>query len=361
MHSMSTARRMVRRRATPVRLAVSGMAAMCSVIVLAACGGEPDAADDATLETSTANPTTSSRPPASATVPATGSVPTAPSEVAAPSSTAPIAPTASTAPTSLTAPLLTTAVAAPDQPVPSAPAIGDDVPLIVEPPPDQMCPPGSMPLAAAYDFDDGAVRWAACSEETGWRTVRGVTDDAVYVGDTSRAVTALDPATGAVLEGAPPPPPVEDHGDPPVIEVDGVRVHGEQISRVWATDPNGVELWARPGGWVYADVWAIDDGAVFAVEQNQVLVAYDVLTGDVRWQHRGDPYAEGLWPWHAEGQRLYSMWGNLQVRSTVDGAVIWATQYPWSGAPTGSVHMSGVGTDGDAVFVAFASGATGGD
>jgi hypothetical protein len=146
-----------------------------------------------------------------------------------------------------------------------------------------------------------------------------------------------------------------------VIEVDGVRVSGEQISRVWATDADGIELWERPGGWVYDDVWAIADGAVFAVEQHSDLVAYDLQTGTVRWAHRGDSYAEGLWPWYAEGQRLYSMWGNLQVRSTIDGAVIWATRYPWEYEQTGSVHMSGVRVDADSVFVAFASETFGGD
>ncbi len=203
----------------------------------------------------------------------------------------------------------------------------------------------------------------SCTDELAWRTVRAVTDDAVYLetGNT-RELTALDSASGEVLRATSPPPPIDDRSaGPQRIEVDGVFVSGDQMSRVWATDANGVELWTRPGGWVYGDVWAIDDGAVFAVENQSDLVAYDVQTGNVRWAHRGDPYAEGLWPWYAEGQRVYSMWGNLQVRSTVDGTVIWATQYPWQGAPTGSVRMSGVGIDGETVFVAFASEASGGD
>ena len=225
-----------------------------------------------------------------------------------------------------------------------------------------MCDQGSVPQAAAYDFDDGSFRWVSCTDQLAWRTVRAVTDDAVYIETGNpQGLTALDPASGDVLSGAPPLPPKDDPGGPAVIEVDGVRVRGEQITGVWVTDANGVELWTRPGGWVYGDVWAIDDGAVFAVEHGLDLVAYDLQTGNVRWAHRGDPYAEGLWPWYAEGQRLYSMWGNLQVRSTVDGAVIWATQYPWGGAPTGSVRMSGVGIDGESVFIAFASETSGGD
>jgi hypothetical protein len=248
-------------------------------------------------------------------------------------------------------------------PGPAAPPIGDDVPIVTEPAPDEMCDPGAVPQAAAYGFDDGILRWVSCTDELAWRTVRAVTDDAVYIeSGRPQALMALDPATGDVLDEAPPPPPADDRSaEPQMIEVDGVFVNGEQISRVWVTNANGVEVWARPGGWVYGDVWAIDDGAVFAVESSSDLVAYDVQTGHVRWAHRGDPYAEGLWPWHAEGQRLYSMWGNLQVRSTVDGAVIWATQYPWEGAPTGSVRMSGVGVDDEHVFVAFAAEASGGD
>jgi outer membrane protein assembly factor BamB len=233
--------------------------------------------------------------------------------------------------------------------------------MITEPTPDEMCEGSSTPQAAAYDFDDGTFRWVSCADEPAWRTIRAVTDDVIYVITQTQVVTALDRTTGRVLSEAPPPPPLAEQENPPVIEVDGVQIRGEQISRVWATDASGVELWTRPGGWVYGDVWAIDDGAVFAVENHSDLVAYDIQTGAVRWAHRGDAYAEGLWPWHAEGQRLYSMWGNLQVRSTIDGSLIWATQYPWGGSPTGAVHMSGVGTDGDGVFIAFASEQSGGD
>lgn len=156
--------------------------------------------------------------------------------------------------------------------------------------------------------DDGTFRWVSWADEPAWRTIRAVTDDVIYVITQTQVVTALDRTTGRVLSEAPPPPPLAEQENPPVIEVDGVQIRGEQISRVWATDASGVELWTRPGGWVYGDVWAIDDGAVFAVENHSDLVAYDIRTGAVRWAHRGDAYAEGLWPWHAEGQRLSSMW-----------------------------------------------------
>jgi outer membrane protein assembly factor BamB len=234
----------------------------CLLIVLGACGDESDPPDAVTPD------------PTTTVVAAVGSTPSASSTLGVP-------------------PL----------PGPAAPPIGDDVPIVTEPAPDEMCDQGSVPQAAAYDFDDGSLRWVSCTDELAWRTVRAVTDDAVYIetGNTQE-VTALDPASGDVLSGAPPPPPRDDPGGPAVIEVDGVRVRGEQITGVWVTDANGVEMWTRPGGWVYGDVWAIDDGAVFAVEHQSDLVAYELQTGNVRWAHRGDPYAEGLWPWYAEGQ-----------------------------------------------------------
>ena len=357
MRSTSTFRGRSCRHAALRLTATRTTVGCCLLVVLAACGDEHDAtdrADEATLDASTTIISASDPVDESTTTP----IPTPISEVPATPSDERASTTDATPPAPSMVP---PASAPPDRSGPSAPPIGSDVPIITQPTPDQMCEPGAMPQAAAYDFVDGTFLWVACTEELAWRTVRAVTDDAVYVATTSQEATALDRATGEVLEAAPPPPPREDHGYPPVIEVDGVRIHGEQISRVWATDTNGAELWTRPGGWVYGDVWAIDDGAVFAVEQGQALVAYDIQTGDVRWEHRGDPYGEGLWPWHAEGQRLYSLWGNLQVRSTVDGAVIWATQYPWSGMPTESLHMSGVGTDGERVFVAFAAAGSGGD
>jgi putative pyrroloquinoline-quinone binding quinoprotein len=327
-------------RTEAVRLALTRLTPCCLLIVLGACGDESDPADAVTPDPTTIVAAVESTPSASSTATPTTAAAALTTTVAGPSST----------------------LGVPPLPGPPAPPIGDDVPIVTEPAPDEMCDQGSVPQAAAYDFDDGTFRWVSCTDELAWRTVRAVTDDAVYIETGNpQELTALDPASGDVLSEAPPPPPKDDPGDPAVIEVDGVRVSGEQITRVWVTDANGVEQWTRPGGWVYGDVWAIDDGAVFAVENSSDLVAYDLQTGNVRWAHRGDPYAEGLWPWHAEGQRLYSMWGNLQVRSTVDGALIWATQYPWEGEPAGSVRMSGVGIHGESVFIAFASETSGGD
>jgi hypothetical protein len=113
-------------------------------------------------------------------------------------------------------PAVTTAPGLPPLPGPQAPPIDADVPIITEPAPDEMCDQGSVPQAAAYDFDDVSFLWVSCAEEAAWRTVRAVTDDAVYIETgTSHEVTALDPETGEVLSEEPQPPPREDVGSRP--------------------------------------------------------------------------------------------------------------------------------------------------
>lgn len=145
--------------------------------------------------------------------------------------------------------------------------------------------------------------------------------------------------------------------------VDEYTVNGSQDGPVSVTDDAGTVLWTQPGKWVYSDVRAVDDGAVFAVEtaaspgEATRLVAYEIPTGEVRWEHVGDPYGEGLWPWHAHDGRLYTMWTNVQVRDTATGDVIWATEYP----PSSVDRFAGVAVDDEAVYVGYATGASGGD
>ncbi len=116
------------------------------------------------------------------------------------------------------------------------------------------------------------------------------------------------------------------------------------------------------GVWAYDNVWAIDDGAVFAFEHEASrLVAYEVDTGDVRWSQEGDPYREGLWPFYAVDSRVYTLWSNLQVRSTADGELLWSTDYPAEEMEDVGLRMTGVDTDGENVFVSFATEASGGD
>ena len=230
------------------------------------------------------------------------------------------------------------------------------------PAPDEMCEVGQVPQAAAYDLDDGSFRWASCADGNAYRSVRAVTDDAVYVRGPD--LIALDPTDGSVLVDAPDLPP-SAVPPPGAIEVDGLTVSGGQDDPVSVRDTNG-ELWTQPGTWAYDDVWAIDDDAVFAVERggggapNSVrLVAYELATGDIRWEYAGDPYAEGLWPWHAEDGRLFTVWNNLQVRDTGSGELLWKTSYPPSQNP--DLRMAGVDADDEAVFVGFATAPSGGD
>jgi outer membrane protein assembly factor BamB len=231
------------------------------------------------------------------------------------------------------------------------------------PPPDAMCADGLVPQAAAFDVDDGSFRWASCAEGAAYRYVRAVTDDAVYVlrsdGAGGGEVVALDPTDGSVVTDAPEPPPVEP-GPPGPVVVDGLTVNGGQDDPVTVRDADGAELWSQPGVWTYDDVAAIDDGAVFAFERDESrLVAYELLTGDIRWEYPGDPYAEGLWPWHAADGRVFTAWDNLQVRDTGSGELLWTTSYPPSQHTVW--RIAGVAADDDAVYVGFGTEASGGD
>ena len=151
-------------------------------------------------------------------------------------------------------------------------------------------------------------------------------------------------------------------GQPTRVEVGDIVVIGGQDDPVRALSTDGTELWSQPGVWTYDNVWAIDDGAVFAFEREASrLVAYEVETGDVQWSHEGDPYREGLWPFYAVDGRLYTLWSNMQVWSTADGALLWRTGYPAEEMEAAGLRMTGVDTDGTSVFVSFATEGSGGD
>jgi outer membrane protein assembly factor BamB len=235
-----------------------------------------------------------------------------------------------------------------------------------------MCTEGSAPQVVAYEFDGGGVEWVSCTDETGYRSLLPVADGVVYVATYSQGVpsnvTALDAATGEPIEDAPPPPPARGSvegrpytGQPARVEVGDTTVVGGQDDAVRATSADGTS-WSQPGVFAYDDVWAIDDGAVFAVEQEASrLVAYEIDSGNVRWFHEGDPYREGLWPFYAVDGRVYTLWSNLQVRSTADGELLWSTEYPAEEMEDVGLRMTGVDTDGTNVFVSFATEASGGD
>jgi outer membrane protein assembly factor BamB len=234
-----------------------------------------------------------------------------------------------------------------------------------------MCPAGSAPQVVAYEFDGDGVEWVSCTDETGYWSLLPVADGVVYVATYSQGVpskvTALDAATGEPIDDAPPPPPprgtIEGEpytGQPGRVEVGEITIIGGQDDGVRAISSDGT-LWSQPGVWTYDNVWAVDDGAVFAVEDYARLVAYEVDTGEVRWSYEGDPYREGLWPFHAVDERVYTLWSNLQVRSTGDGDLRWRTDYPAEEMEVTGLRMSGVDTDGTSVFVSFATEASGGD
>jgi hypothetical protein len=237
-----------------------------------------------------------------------------------------------------------------------------------------MCLEGSWPRAAAYAIDTGAFQWASCTDERSWLTVVHADDDAVHLWlplIDPDATVALDLRTGEELPSAP-PIPREAFGDrtgaPIITELDGAQVTGGQDDPVTVRLADGTS-WSQPGRWAYDNVFAIGDGAVFAIERagpTSRLVGYELQTGDVRWAHEGDAASEGLWPWAIADGRLYTLWSNLQVRSTADGSLVWATAYP---APEDSFlppspdapRMSGVAIGEDRVYVSFATGAFGGD
>jgi outer membrane protein assembly factor BamB len=225
-----------------------------------------------------------------------------------------------------------------------------------------MCATGEVPQAAAFALDDGTLRWVSCTTGEAFRMVQAVTDDAVYVFSGPEQVVALDPDDGTVLADAPPAPTpdsMSQSGGHAPIEVDGFQVTGGQDDPVRVSGSDGSN-WSQPGVWVYDDVWAIDDGAVFAVErEGSRLVAYQLEDGEVRWSYTGDPYGEGLWPWLAEDGRLFTMWSNLQVRDTATGDLLWRTEYP---PPTNPAQrLAGIATDDDTVYVGFGTAASGGD
>ena len=86
------------------------------------------------------------------------------------------------------------------------------------------------------------------------------------------------------------------------------------------------------------------------------MVAYEIRSGQVRWQRHAAGY---LWPWHARGDRLFVLWDNLEVADTADGRTVWKTAY----APTksGFPRMTGAVASDELVFVSFAVVASGGD
>jgi outer membrane protein assembly factor BamB len=200
----------------------------------------------------------------------------------------------------------------------------------------------------------------ACGEEPGFRYLEQVSDSIVYVTSSGR-YSAFDAVGGQLITDASPPPPrigpTGQPGQPQTTVVDGVTISGGQDDPTSASDANGRVLWSQPGHWVYDDVAAIDDGAVFALEfldaGGSQLVAYEIDTGELRWSTPGDSYRVPfeLSPWVADDGQLFAGWTNVHVRNTTDGTPIWSTDWPTIGAPLPTVHISGLAVDDDTVYV----------
>ena len=81
----------------------------------------------------------------------------------------------------------------------------------------------------------------------------------------------------------------------------------------------GAALWTQPGSGPYGGDFATDDVAVYVTDRTD-LIAYDLATGAERWR-RPNVADDYTWPWHVAGDTLFTMWWNLEARSTADGSV----------------------------------------
>ncbi len=249
-------------------------------------------------------------------------------------------------------------------------AAGDDAVTVDGPAPSEMCTAPEVPVLAAYDVVAGDHRWHVCGDPEPWYSLEAATDDTVYVGASfdfaAPIVIALDAATGVEqwrgdldrLNEELPDDAARPTSDPPTI--DGVALTGGQDDPLVAADiASGTELWRNDDHLVYDDVWAVGDGAVFMNHQTgaeSTVVAYEVTTGDVRWEQELGMEA---YPWWVDGERVFASWTNVASMSTVDGSVFWITDYPQT--ETGFPAPRAVITNDTSAFVSFASGFGSGD
>jgi hypothetical protein len=95
--------------------------------------------------------------------------------------------------------------------------------------------------------------------------------------------------------------------------------------------------------------------------QEKPTRAFDVVSGELLWERQlfNDPFNAG-WAWHVIGQRLFTLLINAQMRSTVDGSLLWGTNYPIP--PVGRpVRISSVLANDRTVFVSFSPVGSAGD
>jgi outer membrane protein assembly factor BamB len=247
---------------------------------------------------------------------------------------------------------------------------GGDVPIAGGPAPSEMCIAPLVPVLASYDLVSGAHMWHVCGEPEPWYSLEATTEDTVYVGASfdlaAPIVIALDTETGVErwrgdldrMNDELPDDAALPMTDPPTV--DGVALTGGQDDPLVATDAaSGTELWRNDDHLVYDDVWTVGDGAVFMNHQTgseSTVVAYELATGDVRWEQA---LGDEAYPWWVDGDRVFSSWTNVTAMRTDDGSVIWTSDYPRT--ETGFPAPRAVITNDTSVFVSFASGFGSGD
>jgi outer membrane protein assembly factor BamB len=221
----------------------------------------------------------------------------------------------------------------------------------------QFVPPTFTFQLRGHDRISGALVWSADIErgpdDTGMVSGGVVGDTVVLVPGPFR----IDAMTGQVGWQV-----TDGTLDTPIGAVaDGVVLAGTLGEPTTALDlATGQTLWTQPGSAPYAGSFAVGDGAVYLTDRND-LFAYDLASGAERWRRPNVP-EDYSWPWHVADDTLFTMWWNLEARSTEDGSVKWRTDYPNGDEPTGSTpRMMGIVTNTSSAIVAFYAGTLGGD
>ena len=209
-----------------------------------------------------------------------------------------------------------------------------------------------------YDRATGEVAWT--SEVTrpgdlGDSNGAAAGDDTVVIA--LPAVVAVDDTTGEQLWTA-----TADLGDAAVghIADDVVVMGGQDDDTVALSLATGDKLWAKPGSPPYDDVWAVADGAVYVIDDGE-LVAYALADGRERWRTPVDPDSY-TWPWIAVDDSVYTMWWNLDARDNTDGSIRWTTDHPTGASPIGEApRMVSIAAAGTSLLVTYSSGRLDGD
>ena len=218
------------------------------------------------------------------------------------------------------------------------------------------CPRSRYELRG-YDRATGAPMWSTEVE-------RSLDDEglisAAVAGDTvvfMPGPQSLDASTGQMGW-----PPSDETADLPIGAIaGGVVLLGTLDQPTTALDlADGAERWTQPGSAAYAGDFAVDDHAVYVTDRTD-LIAYDLATGAEQWR-RPNVAEDYSWPWHVAGDTLFTMWWNVEARSTSDGSVVWETHYPNGDAPTGPTpRLVSIATNTNSAIVTFYVGTLGGD